>query len=73
MDTVEAIRLALIELGEAGDDQLAAFAWDHYGVLIDPQYVPIVRAILRHRERKAQRRDRPAAGGAGASPTAAAG
>jgi hypothetical protein len=47
MDKVQAVRLTIIELGEASDEQLAAFARERLGVAIDVRFVPIMRATLR--------------------------
>ena len=62
MDKVEAVRLALADLGAASDEQLAAFARDRHSVLIEPRFMPIVRATLRQRQLKAQLRERQATG-----------
>lgn len=49
MDKVEAIRLALAELGEASNEQVAAFVRERFGVVVELKYMPVARAMLKHR------------------------
>jgi hypothetical protein len=53
MDKVEAIRLALVELGAASNDELVYFARDRFGVVIELKYVPVIRATLKQRQLQA--------------------
>ncbi len=71
MDKVEAVRLALAELGEVSDERLAAFVRERFGVAVELKYVPVARAMLKHRQLQDQfRRGRAAAAQAGSDPSA---
>lgn len=70
MDNVEAIRLAILELGATSNEELAAFAQERHGITIEPKYVPIARAMLKQRQLQAQFREKQAAEGDRTAPTA---
>lgn len=50
MDKIEAVRIAMTELGEVAAEQLTAFVRQRFGVTIDPRFVPIFKATVRDRE-----------------------
>jgi hypothetical protein len=56
MNQAEALRRALLELGDAPADELAAFMQRTYGVTVRPQFVPVLKAILKDKEILAERR-----------------
>jgi hypothetical protein len=43
---LEAVRLALAELGDAPHQELAAFVYERFRVRIPPQFIPIAKASL---------------------------
>jgi hypothetical protein len=43
---LEAVRLALAELGDAPHEELAEFIGRRFGVKIPPQFIPVARASL---------------------------
>lgn len=47
MSPLEAVRRALAELGDAPDQEVAAFVGCRFGVRLAPQFVPVARASLR--------------------------
>ena len=49
-DKEELVRQALAEVGEESSEELARFIEQHYGVRIDPRFVPVLRASLRERD-----------------------
>lgn len=50
MELLEAIRLAIAELGrEASADEISAFVQQRFGITIDPRFLPIYQACLRAR------------------------
>jgi hypothetical protein len=53
MDRVEAVRVALGELGEATSEEVAAFVLARYGVKVDARIVPVIREMVRQEERRA--------------------
>jgi len=61
MEKVEAVRLALAELGEASDEAVSAFVRDRHGVAVVPRFVPVLRAMLKEREMMAAFRQKQAA------------
>jgi hypothetical protein len=61
MEKVEAVRLALAELGEASDEVVAGFVKDRHGVVINPKFVPVLRAMLKEKEMMAAFRQKQAA------------
>jgi len=60
MEKVEAVRLALAELGEASDAAVSAFVRDRHGVVVAPKFVPVLRAMLKEREMVAEFRRKQA-------------
>ena len=54
----EAVRLALVQWGDLPAAELAARIEQHYGVKIEPKFLPIYKASLRDRERLEQFRAR---------------
>ena len=58
MDKIEAVRLALVEVGDVTAEELAAFVKDRYGVTVEPRIVPIIKATLRDKERMELARQR---------------
>jgi hypothetical protein len=69
MEKLEAVRLALAELGDAPAAELAAFVRARYGVEVQPGLIPVSRATLRDREQL----ERARAGRAGAAELGTAG
>jgi hypothetical protein len=47
---VEAVRLALAEVGEVSHEELAAHVQKAFGISIRPNFVPIVRAAVKDKE-----------------------
>jgi hypothetical protein len=45
MSKLEAVRLALEQLGDASPQELAAFIEERYGVKVQPAVVPVVRFV----------------------------
>ena len=54
MNMIEAVRLALAEVGDVTADELAAFVKARYGVTVEPRFVPVIKATLRDKERMAE-------------------
>jgi hypothetical protein len=54
MSQMEAFRLAIAEIGDAPAVELSSFIQDKYGVMIDPRFVPVIRATLQDKERMAR-------------------
>lgn len=50
MSKVEALRRALIELGDSSSEALAAYMTTHYAVRVEPRIVPVLRAMIRDKE-----------------------
>ena len=69
MDKIEAVRLALAEVGDVTAEELVAFVKARYGVSIRPKIVPIIKATLRDKERMTAAQQRRAAEAALATPT----
>ena len=61
MDKIEAVRLALAEVGNMTAEELSAFVKVRYGVTVEPKIVPIIKATLRDKERMAAAQQRRAA------------
>jgi hypothetical protein len=61
MKQIEAVRLALKELGEVTDENLVAFVQNRYGVKLDVKMAPVIRATLRGIEMMAASRASPKA------------
>ena len=51
MSQMEAVRLAIAEIGDAPAAELSSFIQDKYGVRIDPRFVPVIRTTLQNKER----------------------
>ena len=51
MNMIEAIRLALTEIGDVTAEELVAFVKARYGVTVGPKIVPIIKATLLDKER----------------------
>jgi hypothetical protein len=51
MNIIEAIRLALAEVGDVTAEELVAFVKARYGVTVGPKIVPIIKATLLDKER----------------------
>ena len=49
MNQAEAVRRAMVELGDVSAEELAAFIGTKYGVTVRPQFVPVLKATLRTR------------------------
>jgi hypothetical protein len=56
MSQVEALRLAMLELGDAPAEELAAYMGARYGVRVWPQFIPVLKATLKDKEMLAERR-----------------
>ena len=50
MDKLQAVRLALAELGDAPAGELAAFVRSRYGVEVRSSLIPVIKATLRDKE-----------------------
>jgi hypothetical protein len=50
MEKLEALRLALAELGDAPASELAAFVRTRYGVEMPQGIIPVIKATLRDKE-----------------------
>jgi hypothetical protein len=50
MNQAEALRRAMVELGDASAEELAAFIGTKYGVTVRPQFVPVLKATLKDKE-----------------------
>jgi hypothetical protein len=50
LSKVEMVRQALMELGEASSQELAAFIEQRHGVLIEVRFLPLLRASVRGQE-----------------------
>jgi predicted 3-demethylubiquinone-9 3-methyltransferase (glyoxalase superfamily) len=53
MSPVEAVEQALPLVGNATAEELAAFVKDRYGVTLQVRFVPIIREMLKDKERRA--------------------
>jgi hypothetical protein len=58
MDQAEARWRALAELGDLSAEELPAFMQKTYGVMVRPQFVPILKATLKDKEMLAEWRRR---------------
>jgi hypothetical protein len=47
---VDAVRLALAELGEVSNEQLAAHVQNTYGLTVRPNIMPVLKAAVRDKE-----------------------
>ena len=50
MNQVEAVRRALLELGNVSHQELADFIAVNYGVTLKPQIIPILKATIKDEE-----------------------
>jgi hypothetical protein len=50
MNQAEALRLAMMEIGDASAEELAAFVQKNYGVAVRPQFAPVLKATLKDKE-----------------------
>ena len=50
MDKLQAVRLALAELGDAPAGELAAFVRSRYGVEVPSSLIPVIKTTLRDKE-----------------------
>ena len=50
MNQAEAVRRAMVELGDVPAEELAAFIGTKYGVTVRPQFVPVLKATLKDKE-----------------------
>jgi len=71
MEKIEAVRLALADLGAASDEVVTAFVRDRHGVVVNPKFVPVLRAMLKEREMMAAFRQKQAAERSSAAAVAA--
>ena len=60
MDKIEAVRLALAELGDVTAEELVAFVKVRYSVAVQTNIVPIIKATLRDKERMEMARQKRA-------------
>ena len=68
MDKIEAVRLALAEIGNVTAEELAAFVKARFGVTVGPRIVPIIKATLLDKERMAAAQQKRVAEAAAATP-----
>ena len=61
MDKIEAVRLALVEVGDVTAEELVAFVKDRFGVTVEPRILPIIKATLRDKEKMELARQKRAA------------
>jgi hypothetical protein len=47
---VDAVRLALAELGEVSNEELVAHLRQAYGLTVRPNFLPVLRAAVRDKE-----------------------
>jgi len=50
MSMVEAIRLALAEVGDVSNEELATHVKNAYGVVIRPNFIPVIKAAVKDKE-----------------------
>ena len=50
MEKVEAVRLALAELGDVSGEQVAAFVQERHGLKVAPGIVSVIKAMFREKE-----------------------
>jgi hypothetical protein len=53
MEKVEAVRLALAELGDVSVAELLWHIRERHGIAVDPKFVPVFRAMFRDKEQRA--------------------
>ena len=69
MSMVEAVRLALAEVGEVSNEELATYVKDAYGVAIRPNFIPVLKAAVQDKA-NLEAWKRRAAEATGPNPTA---
>ena len=70
MTMLEAVRRALAELGEVSNEELAAYVQRTFGMIIRPNFVPVLKAAVRDKENlEAWRRRAAEADGSPQSPS----
>ncbi len=47
---VEAVRRALVAIGEVSNDELAAYVKNEFGITIRPNFMPVIRAAVKDKE-----------------------
>jgi hypothetical protein len=50
MDKLELVQVALRELGNASAQELSSFVARTHGVVIEPKYIPLFKASIRHKQ-----------------------
>ncbi len=60
MTMVEAVRRALVAIGEVSNDELAAYVKNEFGITIRPNFMPVIRAAVKDKENLEARRRRAA-------------
>ena len=73
MKQAEALRRAMEELGDVSAEDLAAFMHKTYGVTVRPQFVPVLKAMLRDQEILAEWRRKSQETAQASQPTPASG
>ena len=58
MNQAEALRLAMMELGDISAEELAAHIGTKYGLTVRPEFVPVLKATLKDKENLAEWRRR---------------
>jgi hypothetical protein len=54
MNQIEAVRLAMLEVGNVSSEELVEYIAKRFGVTVKPQYVPILKATLKDKENLAE-------------------
>jgi hypothetical protein len=54
MRPLEAVEQAIAQMGTATAEDLTHFIQEHFGVRVQPRFVPIIREMLKDRERRAE-------------------
>ncbi len=68
MNQAEALRRAMMELGDAPAEELTAFMQKNYGVTVRPQFIPVLKATLKDKELLAEWRRKSAAAAQASKP-----
>ena len=50
MSMVEAVRRALTEVGDVSNEELAAYVKNSCGVVIRPNFIPVIKAAVKDKE-----------------------
>ena len=69
MSMVEAVRRTLVEVGDVSNEELAAHVKDAYGVVIRPNFIPVLKAAVQDKA-NLEAWKRRAAEATGPNPTA---